>query len=583
MKKRTGKRAMFVKHLSQNSLTRLANGEMSGVRLVLAKRHLERCARCHKRYRDAVNTGRMVEEYRRNVMERIGPMSRSRREEFLRKLDIAMSDAPVSPWWKRLPAARLMRSLGNAAPAYTSSVIVLLCGVAVFFAWRGPLVRVSASDLLNRAVAFDAKTLAATSSRVIRRRLRIQSGTSQFERELFRDPLGQRTPKHVKASRTDADLAARLALAGVSWDDPLSALSFKAWHDQQTDAKDQVRRAGSGLLTISTRVGSTNVAAETLTVRQDTFHPVERTIEYRDASFVSISEIGLELVGWDIAKDAFADNTAVGKGPVPSVVSSRTPAVVFPSGTQLNEAELTARLLLGRKNADSGEEITVTRDERGVAVGGLVASAQRRNELNDALRGIPFLTAKIQSFEDLRAMSTATQEAATTSQATALVARVSPLEAFFVAHKRDREELSRISLALFEHALAIQRSSQALEQITARFAGDTELSAAAQAARDELLSLTAKRLAGDLVQENDLLATATLSGDSGGQASRETNSKTQDLTALAKQNMALAKELISGDSEKSRSAQELAAELAETISELRAATLNYMPSRSHQP
>jgi hypothetical protein len=160
------------------------------------------------------------------------------------------------------------------------------------------------------------------------------------------------------------------------------------------------------------------------------------------------------------------------------------------------------------------------------------------------------------------------------------VAQVSPLEEYFVQHGRSRDDLSRISAGLFNYSLAINRSSRSIEQIVLRFSADGDLTAAAIHSRDELLTRNAARLLNDLKEQQGLLDEAGITFESDAIAPSNPDAVSAGLASLAERNAAATRELISGASGSDRSEKPMAAELAETISQLRTAALTFIPSRS---
>jgi len=562
-------------HLSQDALTRMACQELSPVQRLLARVHLSRCSPCQLRYQSVTRATHSIFEFRQNVLFGLAALSPARRNQFIRRLDCELELAPVKRWWK--PSARWQfRPLWNSAPLL--GTLLLLSLIFLVVVGRVPLRIVSAAEFLDRAVASDSSSAKITNSGVICRRLRIKTAHKSVERSLYVDVSGRRRPKYEKASAEEIDFAAQLALAGVNWDDPLSAVSFKAWHDRQIDAKDDIH-SHDGLLTISTFPASSNVAAESLTVRKESFHPVERIIQYRGFGTVSISELSLDILSPSNTNLLFLE-------PEPSHRRFAGPvhagSHLLPNPTQINDAELQVRLILNEKGADTGEQIEISRDVRGVQVQGLVESAERKTELNESLGGIPFVAAKIRSFDDLKSAGDSNAQTTSVLQHS-VVALVSPLEQYFVEHGRSRDDLSRISAGLFNASLAINRSSRSLQQTALRFCDDMDLSPTAIRARDELLTRIIYRLLSDLNLQQQFLDSTGIHVESGTAASISPQVEQTNLLQLAEGNMAATKQLVSSDSESSHSEERMAAELANTISQLRASALAFLEGRKNQP
>jgi hypothetical protein len=569
----------FGSHLSRGVLTRLASGELSPTGRRFAEGHLKHCEQCQEACRSLASAVLRINEYRQSLIERLNSSAQCslRRGQFIRQLDTALQSVETQPWWKPSSLWSRTGAIQNSVPVRTSALVALFAGVILFFFWRGQPPSVSAAELLNRAIASDSSSM--HSRCVIRRRFRITSRVKTIEHAVYRDPSGRRQPKHEKGSVEEADFATLLAQAGVDWDDPLSAASFKAWHDRQAGPRDEVNSSVGNLLQISTLLPSTNIAKESLTVERGNFHPIERIIEYRDSGSVSISEVGIEVLTWDKTSEQFFEPK-----PLNTVVARHSHAVPPspPNTAQLDEAELQARLILNEQRADTGEQIEFARGVDGVRIQGLVESEARKQELNNSLQGIPFLKASIRSFGDLRSDSDSGAQISSIQQKT-VVAQTSPLEEYFVERGRSRDDLSRISAGLFNCSLVINRLSRSLEQLTLRFSGSMGLSPTALRARDELLSRSVAQLLDSLKQQKQLLDETGIGFEPSPMVSEVTEANGPKLVLLAERNMAATRALISSNGAPKRSEKETAAELAETISELRTAGSTCMRSLVPQP
>jgi hypothetical protein len=570
-----GRQSAHRSHLSEDALTRMICRESSPVQGLFARRHLNRCRQCRARYKLLARTAHQIFDYRQNVAERLGPLPSARRDQFIRQLDLLLESVPSKPRWEQPLLQFELRPFANSVPSFTGTMILACVGLILFSAWRWQFSTVSAAEFLNRAVVSDASPSRIGASGVIRRRLRVKTRKRTIERTVYRDDSGRRQPKKITVDAEEAELAIRLALAGVNWDDPLSAVSFKDWHDRQQNPHDEVHSSGGGLLTISTRLQSTGITQESLIVRKDNFHPIGKTIEYREFGMVEISEVSVDFLSWDAASQLFYEPQPVYSPATPRGIAR----ALIPSTAQLNETELQARLVLNQQNADTGEQIEITRDLNGLRVQGLVESEERKRELNESLRGIPFLSATIRSFDDLKSATSPSSQVAATQKRSA-VAQVSPLEQYFVQHARSRDDLSRISAGLFNYSLAINRSSRSIEQIVLHFSADGDLTPAAIHSRDELLTRSLARLLNDLKEQQRLMDEARITVDSDAIAPSNPDAGSAGLVRLAERNAAATRELISGASGSDRSEKPMVAELAETISQLRTAALTFIQSSS---
>lgn len=561
-------------HLSEDALTRLISHELPAARTLLANRHLNCCSACRARFNELSRAAQAVAEHREYVVNQLDSLSASRRDSFIEQLDMLLDSVPARPAPQRFVTQYETLTAGNFAPSLKSVLSVVCAGLILLSVWHWHLPSVSAAEFLNRAVASDRSPQKTGSPGVIHRRFRIETTKKTIEHDAYSDFTGRRL-EDVNVHAEDDELVIRLALAGVSWDDPLSAASFKNWHDLQPNPSDDVRNSGQGLLTIRTRLSSTSIAQESLTVRENSFHPVERTVEFRNADTVEISEVSLDFLSAEAANKLLSTPaSAIGSG-APAIAAG----ALLPSQGQLNETELEARLILNQINADTGEQIEITRDEKGVRINGLVDSEGRRKELRESLQGLPFLSVTIRSLDDLNSSSGPGPQVDATQEQSA-VAQVSPLEQYFLKHGRSRDDLGRISAGLFDSSLGINRSSRSIEQLLLRFSSSEHLSPAAIQARDELLSRTVERLLNDLEEQQQFLEDADLPPDSQAVSPNNSGDDSSDLAHLAEINMTVTRELISGSAESSRSENALAADLAQTITQLRTSALTIIPGHS---
>lgn len=559
-------------HLSEDTLVRLVARELPAVRRVLARCHIGLCSGCRSRYRVVEQVVLELFEQHKQAVKYLEPLSPVRRKQFIQQLDLLIESLPARRWWAN-PLERLgFRPFGNAPTAFVAPLILICACVVVFFVGHSRLPVVSASEFLNRAVASEIKPLQREGTKVIRQRLRIRTTNKTFEESVYRAVSGRIKPPKTVIDQEQRELANRLELAGVNWDDPLSAVSFRIWHDAQAEAADEVHSSGEGLLTITTRVPLTAIVQESLTVREDSFRPIQRTIAYREFGTVDISEVSTEVLTAEAANQLFAESQPEHREVVPRAHAS----ALLPNSMQMNETELQARLILNRENADTGEQIEVLRDTRGIQIRGLVENVERKKQLEDSLRGIPFLNVTLKGFDEIQAVPAKAGQVAVESQQP-VEAKTSRLEKFFLQQGRDRDDLGRISAGLFDVSLAINRSSQQLEQISSRFSAGEELSPVAVRAQRELMLRITERLIGDLNVQRRLIGETQIKIATEMAKESHRNSEPADLVHLAARNVFLTKELITSGSEPDRAVEDVVTELNETIFQLRAVALQLSP------
>jgi hypothetical protein len=554
-------------HLSDKTLTLMISLDLSPVRTYFARLHLRRCRTCLARTRKLESSTYRILEFQRDAVNRVGPPSLLRREKFIRKLDAALESLSAGAAWKRWMRGLMERPFGLGAPSSVSLLVLLVAGATLFSVLQWRTRTVSANDLLERAGKAEIEDGSVRGSAVVRQKLLVRTRKRTFENVVYRDAKGIRQAPHGRPDVEQRELAALLALAGVNWDEPLSAVTFRAWHDRQQGALDQITATKDCCLTLRTQVQQVDITEQSFTVDANTFHPVERTVEFRKFGTVEISEISEAPLSVDEAKEIFTWESPAG-----NLVARRSASPVErPGRLQVDEAELQARVVLNHLNADTGEQIEITRNEKGVRVQGLVETEDRKSEINEGLRVIPFLTPRVQSFSDLRAAAGDSTESPAIPQQRTTLAQVSPLERYLMEQERSREDLSRISSEIFEYALAIGRSSRTIEMILERFPDEQDLTEAAKKARSELLARNAARLLDDLREQQRLLKEVSFDTEAGNAAGVEAGDAS--LVQLAQRDARMSKALISGASDQNQSAKQLAAQLDQAIAQLRSRLL----------
>jgi RNA polymerase sigma factor (sigma-70 family) len=364
--------------------------------------------------------------------------------------------------WIRSRFDRLYAAMN---PSLATAIVAgLVCIVFAVYVWRGP--RISAGTLLNRAEQADMAVINAAPSEVIYSEVRITTKGRTVNRALYRDPQGKRRPKQKRLDTNDQRLRDQLALGDVSWDDPLSAAGYRAWHDRQPVKQDIVSRTGSNLLTLTTttdQVGS--VLKESLTVRESDFHPVDRVIELRDQGTIEIAELNYEVLPWG------AVNQDLFESPLGSL-NTGTP--IFPAHALLsthdrNKTELEVFYLLHKAGADLGGAVEVRSNEESsapVTVTGIVQSDAHKQQLVAQLRQIPHVSIRLQTEEEAAQIALRNRPRMVRRAEPALVSEHSPIEEQLRDHFGDPSAVENFSSrattiadGLVAHAWAIRHLS----------------------------------------------------------------------------------------------------------------------------
>lgn len=564
-------------HLTDDQLASLFCDELPLAGKMMAKRHLATCWHCRMRKEDLEGrrADRMVEIYREAIDCEEAPlpdMPDNPRAEFLQRLQSQIGHAAPRPRRALRWSHMTLPEFPYMHPTLATCMLLGLATAISFFTWwqqRPP--GITSNALLVRAVRWDAPAL-RTSGGVVFQKVRITAPDQTMERSIYRDPEGKRQPRRVKLTAGQERLRSALAQAGLDWDAPISASGYQGWHDRQHGREDNIVRAGKHLLKLTTTVSDGSVEEQSLTVRDTDFHPVRRTVAFRDNRTVEVSEVDFKILPWSaVDENAFE--------PIANVESAvaRTPTRVLPfprmpetlSSDQLDEAELGARLVLNQLHADTGEQIEIGRISQGVEVKGLVETEDRKRELQKQLRIVPHLTVSIQSVADLKE-SPGASKGISSIETASMPDQPSPLEVYLLAQGRSVSGINVLARRLFNAALTVSQESKAIDDLRIHFAAGEQKTLIASATLSELIYSHRERLQFALKQERQLLAEA-------GSVSAATEAwvgqpGSSSLMNAAARNLALCKELTQTGGLGAQSAEKILASMSISVEELTAST-----------
>jgi len=515
-------------HLSDETLSRLVSGELSSSKLHRAQRHLSKCWKCRSRHERLERAAMGFVELHKQLIPPSPAETSQWRATFLARLDQVAAEVPPS-WWSRLLSQFRFAVFTNMNPLLASVAVVFAASVILFFIWQRAMRSVSANELLQRAEASDNSLWRSGEPGVVYQKVRIHAPSISVERDLYRDREGHRKPKVQASAGESVSLKAKLNVAGVDWDEPLSAVSYREWHDRQEFRKDEIKRSGKKLITLTTKAINKAVAEESLTVREDDFHPVRRTVELVDVGTVEISELNYAVLSWSAVNENLFEALTPAVPPAPPTYAKAVPAApVAPTVAQLLAAELQARVALHTVGADLGEQIEVARGMHGAAVvvRGLASTAERKQGLLAALKGIPNLDVRVRSVDE----ATATQETEELTPPNRVVAVSGHpvLEEKLVERfpkVEDRSAFVNRALGMFDQALA---HAWALRRLEERYTGE-EVERLSQADRQTLELLIRDHVAttrqelfdGEAALQSLDLQPATAPGNEGNVATEE--------------------------------------------------------------
>ena len=570
--------ARLAEHLSDDRLASLIGGELPLTGRWIARRHLAACWQCRLREEslEGPRSQRMLELDRQILNS--GELPEEPRTEFSQRLrlhiaNVTSQKAETHRFGKTHSRLRIsVPELPPMNPALVTCMAFSFAAILSFcFWWQQRIPQISSNTLLVRAEKWDATNLGAPG--VVYQSVRItMSKQSQKEtrtRSIYRDTQGRRRVKRTKLDAAEQQIQNTLTAAGLDWNEPLSATGYQDWHDRQRVRQDNIVRAGSHLLRLTTTVPSGFVAEQSLTVRDTDFHAVERTVALRDSSTVEIAELDYKILPWSGVDASLFEPIG---GVDTSVASSSGRILSFPripetlSESELDQTELSALLILNRLHADTGEQVKIRRSEGIVEVDGLVESEERKQELQAQLRVVPHLTVSIRSIEDVQ--RTPDQGGPVNSvKSASMPDHPSPLELYLDARGQSIGGVNRLAERFFNSALAISQESKAIAYLQTRFAPDTQRTVMATATLAELIYSHRERLEEALTEERQLLSEVRSSG-SGAESSVGDR---LSLLSGAERNLALSKELIETDSVVPRNAMSIMTEMSATVDELTAA------------
>jgi anti-sigma factor RsiW len=551
-------------HLSDETITKLIDGELASMREFRANAHLGKCWQCKARRETLEKAAFQVVEFRKHQLERRLPLNPTRRESFLVRLDEVLEETATASWWSRTFSQLRSLSVPHMNPVYASTFVIVAATVLLILIWQRNAAPVSASVFLENAVQAEAKQSGPTLPGVIYQKVEIKTKSKTFERALYRDVSHKRMPRIEKAKADEEAVRKELLSAGVDWQQPLSAEAYRKWHNTQAAAEDEVRRSGDDLLTLTTTVPSGPIAAGSLTVRARDFHAVSRTVSIRDDEHIEIAEVHYDVLGWDAVNDALFEPLSAG------TVAPSLAVVVphLPSPEQLDLAELQARLVLNRLHADSTEQLEFLRSRSSIEVKGIVENNARKQELVAQLRTVPHVLPAIFSVDDLRTQSEP-DNAVSSVRAYSAVAEESPLQQLFRSQGKGTDALNSTSQQLRDAALSVKQESSAIVDLYQRFGANTQLDEVAKSTLQQLLDAHASHLQEAVDVEDKILTETVMARPAALEAWSALNGTRSSLGPAAASNMTLCKELITGSDGSHRAAMLIASDLYRSTQELR--------------
>ena len=567
--KRPRFRNMFLDHLSDRDVLLLMSGELSATKRLKATQHLEACSMCRLNRARFGYAGERATEYLDRCVDVDAAQQPGGREKLAARLERLAVDVPITEQVK--PSRASGRPQLHMNPILTAAMIFAIASVACVFVWlQQARPNITSNALLVRAEAWDPAMSIHMAPGVIRQTVSIQTRTRIYQHTAYRDTQGKRRLRPQKSSQGEAQLQEKLASANVPWDAPLSAASYQDWHDGQRVRQDEIRRAKGHLLVLTTTTPYGKIASQSLTVRDTDFHPIIRTVAFRNDQTVEIAELDYQVLPWNkVDENLFLPpDEPHSEGvirPQPVLVPLPT---LPPTQDQLDEAELGVRFVLNQLHADTGEQIRIERGPFAIEVKGLVETNQRKRELSEQLRMIPRAKASILSMEELQ-QSGGGDQSVESGEKTLVAAFPSPLEALFVKQGRDAASLRTASQALISSAFVVSQESKAITDLLERFTVEDKLTPLAKGTLTALVFSHRQKLFSAIEQERMVLDSVAPGLEGASPVVPAQQGHDLNLVDAANRNFALCEELGMGGSSHQRSAEPIFFDLEATLARLR--------------
>src|SRR5262245_18878695 len=413
-------------HLPEGKLLLYMDGELPPREAALVQDHLTACWSCRMNADRVQETVFAFVKFRDEALRSLAaPPSDEKR--FARRLQDLGERLGERSWLAHLsdPGRRMFSAARlTASPRPLVWVMAGLAAAFVavaLFTWSGRPPVVTASELLQKASEAQARELRATAQPVVYQKLRIRRGARIATWELWRDTANARFRQSVESAterpmrETDeaalaTELMEVLRANRMNPQQPLSAASFQTWRQSLAAKYEEVSRlqteAGETLVLRVSAVAEIAVGQITeasLVVRGHDWRPQAQSLKVRGENEIreyELSETAYEVIPL-AALTVFAESA-----PPPAatrIPGHAAPLAVkpLPTSAELQNAEVAALYALHQLKADLGEQIEIARESNEqIVIRGQVETPERKRELIAALKGIPFVAARIQTFDE---------------------------------------------------------------------------------------------------------------------------------------------------------------------------------------
>ena len=429
------------RHLSEDDLMRYADGELAAKEAALVRQHLEACWECRTELEEMQKTVGDCIRFRKAVLESYLPPPPAPWFNIRREFREADRQSGHRTFWAA--AGEILLAPARRPRRWATAMVALLAVFAIVFQfWSTP--RVEAAELLRKAVA------AAEPRKTLERRIRIRKGDRQVTRVVG---MARNATRDALASVDDLFDAAR-----YDGNDPLSASSYLAWHQQLPEKQDEVTRVASdSAYLIRTTTQSGELLEATLKLRERDLRAVEGTFQFRNQERVEVTELPADPVALNVP--------AIQPGANPS----NAPAVPPPSipapaaqGPATRSEELRVIAALHRIGADLGDPVEVSRSGERIVVTGIGLDAERRDEIARTLEAMPRVAVQFHESgaAELQAARPAAKRAPAGDEATRLQRQLEDYLGGRPAFERFADRLLLDGDTMMAHAHALRRLAE---------------------------------------------------------------------------------------------------------------------------
>nr|WP_281722519.1 hypothetical protein [Nitrosomonas nitrosa] len=435
-------------HPSEEELLLLLDGELSERTASRIHAHLEACWACRVRREKVEQSISAFMSYCEARNADAGDFSPPAQASFAARLHQLVVKSDAQSVFFRFQEAILRRF---SAPHFATALgvsLISLSLLAALWLWPGVESPVSASEILRRAATAEANKLQHTTGKVVYRKFHVRrssrsDGTTRIAywktwRDHVNDRFGQEmvesadndssketasAPRKGRINRQPAgsmllgEIARVFQVNRMDLRQPLSIADFEAWRSSLQSRTDTVTRTrladGAEALIVTTREneehGDFAIFSAALTLRVSDWEPIMERLEVKAKGEIyvyELSETMVEALALDAVGPAVFGAVSAGVEPAnlrsAAVEPSPLPSPAFvPSNAELLAAEVEVYYILHQVKACTDEPFELSRNAAGsLELRGLAETAQQKEKLLAALSAVPFLTPKIQTFEE---------------------------------------------------------------------------------------------------------------------------------------------------------------------------------------